>query len=267
MKYHQSKSSAKEQRLFTGELNSDDTQIQGRTQTRATMSPALPQSNRGLIGCIDRFGLTILERFHRAITFITLTGTLSTTTYQTLSVLRQRPTEITTSRFLPKKIFAEGESGFWKMLFPPQLIGTARQKAAFGIHNMQKRYGNPAKVPSTFVNIVTKFFYQKHLENTAQTHVNLRQGSKAGSTTRKGRANDAEKGLPLINTPRTDFAPVHVVRVIGESKKQPVYNLQVAGAREYYANGVLVHNCDAARYMIMHLDGGAAGVVTVTRYA
>ncbi len=34
---------------------------------------------------------------------------------------------------------------------------------------------------------------------------------------------------------------------------EPVYNLTVAGAHEYYANGILVHNCDALRYVVSSL--------------
>lgn len=33
-----------------------------------------------------------------------------------------------------------------------------------------------------------------------------------------------------------------------------VYNLTIAGAPEYFANGILVHNCDALRYAIAYLD-------------
>ena len=36
---------------------------------------------------------------------------------------------------------------------------------------------------------------------------------------------------------------------IEPSGRQPVYNLTVEGEHEFYANGVLVHNCDALRYL------------------
>lgn len=42
--------------------------------------------------------------------------------------------------------------------------------------------------------------------------------------------------------------PVRVVALNREPVAQPVYNLTVSGQPEYYANGILVHNCDAARY-------------------
>lgn len=45
-------------------------------------------------------------------------------------------------------------------------------------------------------------------------------------------------------------APVRVLRTTARSERQPVYNLTVAGTPEYFAGGVLVHNCDAARYVI-----------------
>lgn len=40
-------------------------------------------------------------------------------------------------------------------------------------------------------------------------------------------------------------------RVIDEPLLAPVFNLTVQGPPEYYANGVLVHNCDAAVYAFM----------------
>lgn len=45
-------------------------------------------------------------------------------------------------------------------------------------------------------------------------------------------------------------APVRVLRITERAERGPVYNLTVADAHEYYAAGVLVHNCDAARYVI-----------------
>ena len=33
--------------------------------------------------------------------------------------------------------------------------------------------------------------------------------------------------------------------------KEKVYNLQIDGSHEYFANGILVHNCDAFVYLIL----------------
>ncbi|HXI14812.1 MAG TPA: hypothetical protein VNM48_00475 [Chloroflexota bacterium] len=34
-----------------------------------------------------------------------------------------------------------------------------------------------------------------------------------------------------------------------------MYNLTVQGEHEFYANGILTHNCDAMRYLVATLDG------------
>ena len=41
------------------------------------------------------------------------------------------------------------------------------------------------------------------------------------------------------------LSPVRVV-ALSPSGEQPVWNLTVDGPPEYFANGILVHNCDAA---------------------
>jgi hypothetical protein len=50
---------------------------------------------------------------------------------------------------------------------------------------------------------------------------------------------------------RTDC---HVVSVLPVQHKEPVYNLTVQSVPEYYANGILVHNCSALRYLICGID-------------
>lgn len=39
-----------------------------------------------------------------------------------------------------------------------------------------------------------------------------------------------------------------------EPIRRPVFNLTVEGYPEYFANGVLVHNCDTMRYAVMLRD-------------
>lgn len=59
-------------------------------------------------------------------------------------------------------------------------------------------------------------------------------------------------------------ARVHVVSVSAIAERQAVYNLTVEGQPEYYAAGVLVHNClDATRYA---LHGELAGVARTEAY-
>lgn len=63
----------------------------------------------------------------------------------------------------------------------------------------------------------------------------------------------AQKFLKSINILLNIIAPDNVVRFIAKipnHKKQKVYNLTVKDVHEYYANGILVSNCDALRYLI-----------------
>ena len=42
--------------------------------------------------------------------------------------------------------------------------------------------------------------------------------------------------------------------VRAEAHRAPVYNLTVEGEPEYFANGVLVHNCDSSGYIVSAID-------------
>lgn len=68
-----------------------------------------------------------------------------------------------------------------------------------------------------------------------------------------GRALFAERSFLPTNTHLTKrvvkSVPMRVYR--GRQRRVAVYNLTVEGENEYFANGVLVHNCDALQYMSM----------------
>lgn len=89
------------------------------------------------------------------------------------------------------------------------------------------------------------------------------------STTEKGLAPIAVQNSPLTNTARQPVVHKVVVQSIGGycvGKKQ-VYDLRVNGCHEYFANGILVHNClDAMRYGIWtHLaEKAGAGKYNIT---
>jgi hypothetical protein len=48
--------------------------------------------------------------------------------------------------------------------------------------------------------------------------------------------------------------PTSVISICLLNQSVPVYNLEVEGAHEFFANGILVHNClDALRYVVAWL--------------
>lgn len=72
-----------------------------------------------------------------------------------------------------------------------------------------------------------------------------------GFTGRNEPACSAVHHSPSVGTARQLAAPVHVVSVSRGSEKKQTYDLTVEGAHEFFANGVLVHNCiDAMGYAI-----------------
>jgi len=75
-------------------------------------------------------------------------------------------------------------------------------------------------------------------------------GSEHAKTTWIGRALSALKHFVCENISRRRY--VHVVAA-GSFGKAKVYNITVEGEHEYFANGLLVSNCDAFRYLVINV--------------
>lgn len=74
-------------------------------------------------------------------------------------------------------------------------------------------------------------------------------GAKPGWMTWIRRAASATQPSAPANTKKTP--PVRVTAVKRSGEHAPVFNLSVKGTPEYFAEGILVHNCDASRYGIV----------------
>lgn len=53
---------------------------------------------------------------------------------------------------------------------------------------------------------------------------------------------------------RRSTALARVLHIRALPQPEAVYNLTVDGMPEYFANGILVHNCDTMRYAVAHVD-------------
>jgi len=60
---------------------------------------------------------------------------------------------------------------------------------------------------------------------------------------------DRLRYLDKTATCQLNAVPVHVLSISGGQERKPVYNLTVDEESEFFANGVLTHNTEAARYM------------------
>lgn len=104
------------------------------------------------------------------------------------------------------------------------LSGIARQKAWNGTNSMASAHGS--------VGCQTPLSAKSVVESLS------RSSQPQGSAGRPAATNDGERTI-LATT-----------RLNGPDAKQPVFNLEVEGAHTYFANGVLVHNCDALAWAV-----------------
>ena len=79
--------------------------------------------------------------------------------------------------------------------------------------------------------------------------IKLHGAGRTERTTKSALALLARRCFLSTGITRQKPAPVSVVQCNVAGRKA-VYNLSVSGAPEFYANGVLVHNCDALRYCL-----------------
>lgn len=170
-----------------------------------------------------------------------------------------------------------------------QQHGIVRRRAERGTESSKSNFGpNVASRLSGCANIACN--PSRHILVASGTSIvphdaGHTQGSLAVSMTLNGRARSAssssvsinienrstarrraESAWPLLNRARRVVSsskviklkpertvPVSVLGLLIEEQRSPVYNLTVEGSKEYFANGVLVHNCDNIRYTCVYV--------------
>lgn len=218
-----------------------------------SISQNLLKDGKVLKDCMWRFGNFIVEKkFQKAFVFIIKMATVLTMTSLIWSVYRVS----NMGRDTPGIARKLSEST-WKKLGRWRLNGMQRLRAVVGIRSMRislfvrkqlerlcvvcvgsllnPRIFMPDIVPEP---VVIKGGYEKTLRQFANGVPFVKKSSRHGIVPPKVNpplfaAPNAEHGL-LPNT----------------GERQPVYNLCVADAGVYYANGILVSNCDSTVYAL-----------------
>ena len=118
------------------------------------------------------------------------------------------------------------------------------RKAGFGSRLLEKQNVN---------NVVQNLRDKQPNMTSARIDVNQRGEGQKVSTTLQGYANGVKKNGHLINTQKQSAAVKCVLVRIDSSNhdRKEVYDLHIEGVHEYFANGLLVHNC---RYAHMSHD-------------
>jgi phage terminase large subunit len=172
-----------------------------------------------LKGYIPMFGYTIKGKYQKDTMFTMLMAILKIIQLTTLILFMEVCIYVTRVKKGLKTILSLLKT-FMQRVLRQRKNGISQKRVESGIVNMVKIHGLIESIEPLIVNIVTKSLKQDIAEyqSTAITTAKLMH---------------VEKGL--------------------KSKKQ-VYDIMVEDCHEYFANGVLVHNCiDASRYILSHV--------------
>lgn len=202
--------------------------------------------------CMSLSGKMLIRRkFRKAITFIILMGTRLIITLVTWSAYRlantcRRLIKIGLKNLKRNVINTLRKLGQWP------LSGTNLKKERCGIKNTSIIQTHLRKIKNMFVGFAEKFSRVAGLKklNFVQVSVLQLSGENQVSMTSKSRVSSAVKNLLKTNTQKLKHVAEDVGLEVGISiDVRKVYNLEVEDAHVYYANGILVGNCDALAYM------------------
>lgn len=143
----------------------------------------------------------------------------------------------------------------WTMRASTQISGMVRKLAEIGTQFTERKSPSTSSQRCSSVSAAEKSLWQNQMGiyDSAQTIASRSGAEKKELTMRQGSANGAETGLSSTNIAGR-YAVVEAVlqNTVGISESnRHVYDLEVEDVHEYFANGVLVHNCiDAVRYVV-----------------
>jgi hypothetical protein len=169
--------------------------------------------------CIELSGNISMGKSQKTCTSITSTKTPGTTESRILNLYKRMNIYLTTQKDGLEKTL-NGLKNFMQQVLRKLKIGTDLQKVERGIVKMGKNAGLVENTQNLTANFVEKNMRQDvhQVQNTVTKTVKLK----------------------------------HVHVELG--KNQEVFDITVEDAHEYFANGVLVHNClDATRYITTYL--------------
>jgi intein/homing endonuclease len=222
---------------------------------------------------IEMFGSTIMEKFQKITTPIILMVTQKTMIYQTYNACINS----TIFHLMPKEINGseamEIKNSFEKLMIR-QKNGMLVKRVRNGIQKMERKHGLFENGLQSFVKYVTrklKLLIQVEKQCVPEIVKPNKEILKA-SITNKDFVKYVTQDSSLTNTERKE----HVVSIVPLNylNARYVYDIEVEHDHCYYANGILVSNSDAFRYLAIGLkaiekrDGRGADedIKAVNRY-
>jgi hypothetical protein len=220
-----------------------------------------------LLRCIGRYGLTLMEQFHRVISSITSTATRSTTILETwksclLANIPDTISQTQTPSGPTSKTDGDNQQDSSKLL----LIGRKARKAKRPCQSTAKN--TPQPQPNALKNggkpTPPKWSPEKTAKKTLPSLLPPLLSGENGqrqsrfTPTRPGkhsssiRANLRARCVALLLSPLLGMLKIALrsanieQQIRKKLQRRRVYNLHVEGTHEYFANGILVHNCMGA---------------------
>lgn len=199
---------------------------------------------------------------HRSTTFTTKTVSEATTA-STTSSLCADPRTIATTCESGLSETPKGGNLLWSWLEKLQKSGTRQMKVGSGTQNTRNASQQIKLLPNSIAHTVArsmKGIWASVNGGFARHPAKLLHELHQALTTNSALAQFAEPSSAPTSTEKLKPA----LRVVGKrlSPRQDVYGMAVEDAGVYYANGVLVSNCDALQYLCLHADAQQGGKFT-----
>lgn len=242
-------------KLLCSMVSSTDVWVDAETITLVSQRAMLDE--RELKDFMLRCGSFIRDRqFLKAMKFTTRTAILLITTTVTLSACRA----LTIARRLSKIL--RKTDGTLKRFEMSLMRGTEARKGGRGTENTHEQSSWSQRL-RLFASAVARCFLPKRkVQNSALAPARQKISIVDMSERRSGFANGAGESLKQLLR-MAEMVPAHVVEPAASvspmqkgRRVETVYNLTVEDCHLFYANGFLVHNCDATTQALRYLSAG-----------
>lgn len=210
------------------------------------------------------YGNSITERFLQGIKYTIRMAIRRIMTLATLSVFHLKSIlKCIVSRLLPERHQKNQSSILQRLdIWHPSGTGQRREESGIGCIQWEKE-NDLHNVPANVVERLSCLPIR--MRNSAQTTASQNGEETTTLMTRQESASSVEKNSVPIDIAKQCVVEALVLHsiVINEERNEDVYDLLVEGQHEYFANGILVHNClDALRYCTWSKFGVNAGYGT-----
>ena len=212
-------------------------------------------SRVGRCGFIGKSGHPFTARYRTATTSTTKTAIPATTALKTWNACRPDSIYLhTLLSFMPMLTISAEYVSIWKRYVLLLKHGTAAGKGWLNIVKSARRLTSISSRNRNHANNVENLFCLKPLAAAtcfALANARLHGAGQAGWMTWSAFVQYVGQFLNETNTPELLLARERVQTVTAAGTANRVFDIEVCGQHEFFASGILVHNCiDAVRYAL-----------------